>query len=196
MGNDTAKIGTQQIEHESPKGGVGPDLERKIEDQSSPDGSQSSVEHAEKKSGTIQRDVETVETEVEDPEPVEVPRSHRRGLFGRFTILAEVEEPKHYSRRIKWYITFVVALAAVAAPMGSAIIFRKTPDESTMTLSNTPSFSSSDRGRLTYHSHNYEPLSRLVYAFYVHIPPLVVFVLRDPWTTHDLPYIIHALFTI
>ena len=56
--------------------------------------------------------------------PVKVPRSERRGLFGRFSILAEVEEPHHYSRRIKWYITFVIAMAAVAAPLGSAIILR------------------------------------------------------------------------
>ena len=58
------------------------------------------------------------------PAPVKVPRSQRRGLFGRFSILAEVEEPHHYSRRTKWYITFVIAMAAVAAPLGSAIILR------------------------------------------------------------------------
>lgn len=59
------------------------------------------------------------------PAPVKVHRSQRRGLFGRFTIVAEVEEPKHYSRRTKWFITFVVAMAAVAAPMGSVIFFRE-----------------------------------------------------------------------
>ena len=58
------------------------------------------------------------------PAPVKVPRSKRRGLFGRFSILAEVEEPQHYSRRTKWYITFVIAMAAIAAPLGSAIILR------------------------------------------------------------------------
>lgn len=58
------------------------------------------------------------------PQPVKVPPSTRRGLFGRFTILAEVEEPKHYGRKTKWFITFIVALAAAAAPMGSAIFFR------------------------------------------------------------------------
>ncbi|CAD6572603.1 MAG: hypothetical protein ASARMPREDX12_005323 [Alectoria sarmentosa] len=123
MDNDAARIGAQAIDHESAKKHVGPTFEEKIEDASSPDGSQPSIEPTEKESGTRQRDIEMVQTEVEDPEPVNVPRSKRRGLFGRFTIVAEVEEPKHYSRRIKWYITFVVALAAVAAPMGSAIIF-------------------------------------------------------------------------
>lgn len=58
------------------------------------------------------------------PAPVKVRRSARRGLFGRFTILAEVEEPKHYERRTKWFITFMIAIAAAAAPLGSAIFFR------------------------------------------------------------------------
>ena len=59
------------------------------------------------------------------PELVTVPRSERRGLFGRFTIVAEVTQPKDYSRSIKYLITVLVALAGVAAPMGSTIILRK-----------------------------------------------------------------------
>ena len=55
---------------------------------------------------------------------VKVPRSKRRGLFGTLTILAEVEDPKGYSRKVKWFITFIVAFAAAAAPLGSAIFFR------------------------------------------------------------------------
>lgn len=53
-----------------------------------------------------------------------VPRSRRAGLFGRFTILYEAEEPKDYPRKIKWTITLIIAICAVAAPMGSAIILR------------------------------------------------------------------------
>lgn len=56
---------------------------------------------------------------------VKVPRLSRRGLLGRFTILAEVEDPTLYPRRIKWFITFVVATAGMAAPLGSTIIFRE-----------------------------------------------------------------------
>lgn len=56
--------------------------------------------------------------------PVVVPRGRRRGLFGSLTLLAEVENPKHYNRKSKWFITFVVAVAAAAAPMGSAIFLR------------------------------------------------------------------------
>lgn len=54
-----------------------------------------------------------------------VPRMKRRGLFGQLTIVAEVEDPKTYPRKMKWFITFIVAVAAAAAPMGSAIFFRK-----------------------------------------------------------------------
>ncbi|MCJ1426508.1 hypothetical protein MMC29_004411 [Sticta canariensis] len=57
------------------------------------------------------------------PQPVKVPRSKRRGLLGRLTILAEVEDPRDYRNKTKWFITFLVALAALAAPLGSTIIF-------------------------------------------------------------------------
>ena len=56
---------------------------------------------------------------------VKVPRPQRRGLFGRFALLAEVVNPYDYDDRIKWFITFIVAFAAMAAPMGSTIFFRK-----------------------------------------------------------------------
>ena len=59
------------------------------------------------------------------PRPVRVPTAERRGLFARFSIVAEVEEPKHYPRKTKWFITFIIALAAIAAPLGSAIILRE-----------------------------------------------------------------------
>lgn len=124
MDNDTAKIGAQEVDHESSKEEVEPGLEEKIEVESSPEGSQPENEHAAREPDAQQRDLERVETGTQDPTPVKVPRSQRRGLFGRFTIVAEVEEPKHYSRRTKWYITFVVSLAAVAAPIGSTVIFR------------------------------------------------------------------------
>ena len=54
-----------------------------------------------------------------------VPRSERRGLLGRLTVIPEVERPYEYTRRTKWLITLLVALAAAAAPMGSSIFFRE-----------------------------------------------------------------------
>ena len=59
------------------------------------------------------------------PPAVKVPRSKRQGLFAQFCVLAEVEEPKHYPRRTKWFITFIISLAAAAAPLGSSIILRE-----------------------------------------------------------------------
>jgi hypothetical protein len=58
---------------------------------------------------------------------VKVSRLKRRGLFGQLALVAEVENPKTYPRRMKWFITFVVALAGSTAPMGSSIFFRKSP---------------------------------------------------------------------
>lgn len=56
---------------------------------------------------------------------VKVPRSKRRGLFSRFAVVAEVTQPFDYKDSTKWFITFIVAVAAAAAPIGSAIILRK-----------------------------------------------------------------------
>lgn len=54
-----------------------------------------------------------------------VPTSQRCGLCPRLSILYEADDPKGYPRKIKWFITFNIALAAVAAPMGSSIILRE-----------------------------------------------------------------------
>ena len=53
-----------------------------------------------------------------------VPKHERRGWLARVSIVAEVYEPKHYENRTKWFITFIVAIAAAAAPMGSGIVLR------------------------------------------------------------------------
>ena len=130
MDQDTARIGAQQLDHESPKREIPPDFEETISVESAPASSSPSIagpatEPSDKPADQEKHDVETAQREIPNPAPVKVPHSRRRGLFGRFTIVAEVEEPKHYRRRTKWFITFVIAAAAVAAPLGSAIIFRK-----------------------------------------------------------------------
>ncbi len=51
-----------------------------------------------------------------------VPRSQRRGLLARFTVIAEVTNPYDYSRKTKWLLTLVVATAGAAAPMASSIV--------------------------------------------------------------------------
>lgn len=53
-----------------------------------------------------------------------IPRKERRGLFGSFTIVPEIERPYDYTPKTKWTITAIVALAAAAAPMGSGIFYR------------------------------------------------------------------------
>jgi hypothetical protein len=54
-----------------------------------------------------------------------VARSKRRGLLGRLTIIPEVENTYAYTNKTKWVITLIVAMAAAAAPLGSAIFYRK-----------------------------------------------------------------------
>lgn len=54
-----------------------------------------------------------------------VPRSQRRGLFASLVIIPEVERPYDYSRKTKWTITAIVALAAAGGPIGSNLMYRK-----------------------------------------------------------------------
>ncbi|KAF4550362.1 MFS-type transporter-like protein 65 [Elsinoe fawcettii] len=54
---------------------------------------------------------------------IKVPRSQRRGLLARFAVIPEVENPYDLPNKTKWVITAVVALSAVAAPMGSTLVF-------------------------------------------------------------------------
>ncbi|KAJ5109223.1 hypothetical protein N7456_005898 [Penicillium angulare] len=55
--------------------------------------------------------------------PIVVPRLKRRGLLGQLALVAEIENPRTYSRNMKWFITFIVALAGILAPLGSSIFF-------------------------------------------------------------------------
>lgn len=77
----------------------------------------------------------------EDIDPIFVPKDQRRGLLARLAVIAEVEDPKHYSRKTKWIITFVVAMAGAGAPLGSGIILPGLSDiarefDSTSTITN------------------------------------------------------------
>lgn len=54
-----------------------------------------------------------------------VPRPQRRGLLGRLAFIPEVDQPHHYKNKTKWLITAITACSATAAPLGSAIFFRK-----------------------------------------------------------------------
>ncbi|MCJ1436260.1 hypothetical protein MMC27_005638 [Xylographa pallens] len=52
-----------------------------------------------------------------------IPRSQRRGLFGRFTIIPEVTNPYDYKNGTKWMMTIIVALAAATSSTGSSIFY-------------------------------------------------------------------------
>jgi hypothetical protein len=54
-----------------------------------------------------------------------IPRNKRRGMLGRFGLVAEIENPKDYGTGTKNFITILVAAGGAAAPMASTILFRK-----------------------------------------------------------------------
>lgn len=56
------------------------------------------------------------------PDAVIIERRLRRGLLARLTLIPEVANSHHYTRRTKWFITTIVAFCAMAGPMGSAIV--------------------------------------------------------------------------
>jgi hypothetical protein len=48
-----------------------------------------------------------------------IPRRKRRGLFAQLVVgIPEIDDPVQYSRRTKSFIVFIIAIAAIAAPMG------------------------------------------------------------------------------
>ncbi|KAB8342898.1 hypothetical protein FH972_022495 [Carpinus fangiana] len=66
--------------------------------------------------------IDLQQTSTRTPSVIEVPMASRSGLFARFSLVYEAQEPKHYPRNIKWLITFWISIAAMVAPMGSSII--------------------------------------------------------------------------
>ena len=121
MDNETAKIQAQELQHEVAKECVSLDPDSNARQSLST----MATEHFDQKISDDNRplDHEKVQSEP-NLTPIKVPKSGRRGLLGRFALIAEVTEPKHYSRATKYLITLIIALAGTAAPLGSAIIYR------------------------------------------------------------------------
>ena len=60
--------------------------------------------------------------------PISVPRSQRRGLWARLSLIPEVEKPTEYKNSQKWIMTVIVALAAATGSTGSSIFYRECPE--------------------------------------------------------------------
>ncbi|EWZ37285.1 major facilitator superfamily domain-containing protein [Fusarium oxysporum f. sp. albedinis] len=56
-----------------------------------------------------------------------VPRSKRRGLFAKLTLVPEIAYPPDYKNSTKWFLTGIIALATAAAPLGSTIVYPALP---------------------------------------------------------------------
>ena len=54
-----------------------------------------------------------------------IPKSERRGLLGRFSIIPEVTNPYDYGNSTKWWMTIVVSFAAITSSTGSSIFYRE-----------------------------------------------------------------------
>lgn len=54
-----------------------------------------------------------------------VPRSERRGLFGRFSLIPEIANPQDYSNGTKWTMTIILAFAAATSATGTSIFYRE-----------------------------------------------------------------------
>lgn len=59
------------------------------------------------------------------PQAQIIPRSERRGILGRLTLIPEVANPRATNNGTKWIMTSIVALAAATSSTGSSISYRK-----------------------------------------------------------------------
>jgi hypothetical protein len=107
---------------------------------------------------------------------VKVARLKRRGLLGQLALVAEVENPKTYPRRMKWFITFIVALAGSTAPLGSAIFFRESSSLCSWVIANqSVSLTIPSNQRTEYDNYYCQSNDRAIYAGYGDLPFVVVF---------------------
>lgn len=74
--------------------------------------------------GEVQTEAPVART-VTGKSSIVIPRNKRRGMLGRFGLVAEIENPKDYGTGTKNFITILVAAGGAAAPMASTILFRK-----------------------------------------------------------------------
>ncbi|KAI3325894.1 major facilitator superfamily transporter [Xylariaceae sp. AK1471] len=82
----------------------------------------SAVDENEKDGGAVQP-VRSMTSSMGPRHAIPVPKENRRGLFPWLSLVPEVDKPQHYDNGIKWMLTLFVAIAACAAPMGSAIFY-------------------------------------------------------------------------
>ena len=96
----------------------------KIEKRRNTDASSSRVEDD---GGDVLAAVPDVEVDLENGDRTKlkrtpssvIPRNKRRGLFAQLVIgIPEIDDPLQYSPKTKNFIIFIIAFAAIAAPMG------------------------------------------------------------------------------
>ncbi|KAI0394651.1 major facilitator superfamily transporter [Xylariaceae sp. FL0594] len=73
--------------------------------------------------GGVVRKIQSTASSARSRHAIPVPLDKRRGLFPWLSLVPEVDRPHNYDNGIKWMLTFFVAAAACAGPMGSAIFY-------------------------------------------------------------------------
>lgn len=72
------------------------------------------------------RENQEVEQQTHEEQPNgSIPVPLRTGFLSFLVITPPIANTTHYNRRTKWMLTTIVALAALAAPLGSNILLRK-----------------------------------------------------------------------
>jgi multidrug resistance protein len=93
--------------------------EKDLEEQPRPLECESDTNHSEDQNSPATVDVPL---DSEHVQSVPVPRNQRRGLLARFTLIEEQENAYGYTPKVKAFITCIISLAAVIAPMGASIL--------------------------------------------------------------------------
>lgn len=75
--------------------------------------------------GQTKQKVQPVPTGASLPSAVVIARRERSGLLSFLEIVPQVSNALDYSRSTKWFLTFVAAVVALPAPMGSSIFLRE-----------------------------------------------------------------------
>ena len=130
------------------------------------------------------RENQEVEQQTHEEQPngsISVPI--RTGFLSFLVIVPPIANTTHYNRRTKWMLTIIVALAALAAPLGSNILLRKwstksflfsTPISDIICLTRENSGSCSHLGVLPRVAYSGQLVRRTICACCWHHPTVVV----------------------
>lgn len=116
------------------------------------------------------------------------PCSKHGGFFNHLIVVKTIEDPVAYTRKLKWFITFLAAGAAAIDPISSTIFYRTHLPVTVGNLSLTVGSSGPPiaRQRLAYISYSCKSCSCPFAAEPRHLSAVVVFPVGEIWTSCSL----------